>query len=163
MSRRYNDYRQVHVWIEDMLYDNAKALVDAGVYRSMSELVRDGINMALDKNAGYEEERRQEVISKFGPTDMMETRIKIDGTIMRLRIYARWWHLGGNNQIESLTHDLHYPENTIPMLEEKYGTKIELFNMHQVIPDKDDDYMAGLKETYAYKVEHGLIPPGAED
>lgn len=160
---RHKDSRQLHIWVDGYIYDACVELVNTKVYRSISELVRDGIDMAIDKASGYIDARNKEIVERYGEHELMETRIKIDGTLMRMRIYARWWHMHADTMLIPLIEDLHIPQ-ALSIIEEKYGTKIELYSMHEPVVDYGDEY----KETYAYKVEHGLIddinyPPAGED
>jgi Arc/MetJ-type ribon-helix-helix transcriptional regulator len=54
---RHKDSRKVQVWVPEWLYDQCKELVGiVGGYNSLSELMRDGMEMALDKNIGVVEQ-----------------------------------------------------------------------------------------------------------
>lgn len=155
----YRDTKQVHIWIDRTLYDMCKDLVDNGlVYKSMSELVRDGMQMAYDMHSGYNNVLYAEIDSKYSPDQMTETRCKIDGTLMRLRVNARWMAKHGTNNLVSLIDDLHDPMLSLTTIGNRYGTKIELYNMHERAPDDPvgSDIGEGYKDTYAYKLEHGL-------
>lgn len=152
----YHKTKKLQVWVERQLYDMCKELVDNGlVYKSMSELVRDGMQMAFDKNSGYMDTLREEVFSKYREDDMAETRCRIDGTLMRLRVSARWLKLEATNNLGALVEDLHDPTLSTEAIGKKYGTRIELYNMHQTLPT-DSDYGDAYKQTNAYKIEHGL-------
>lgn len=162
MSKNPGKYtKKTQVWMEEHIYEICVGLVEMGLYRSLAELMRDGMNMVIEKSSGYEEARQEEAASMFSPDAMVQTKIKIDGTLMRMRVNARWWHLYAANQLKNLIDDLHIPQ-PLSAIEEKYGTRIELYNMHEAIVTDEDAY----KETHAYKQEHGLLdnpPPVAED
>lgn len=144
---------KVQVWFDRVLYDQAKELIETGAYLSMAELVRDGAQMAIDKNSGYLDTVNEEIVSKYREDELMATRIKIDGTLIGIKLNARWFAKYGAYKLIPLIDDLAIP-GPISAIEEKYGTTIELYDLNQPEDGVVDD---GYKETHAYKYEHGLL------
>lgn len=133
MPSKRTTQRQAHIWIDADVFEKCRRLVAFGVYSSLSELLRDGINEVLLKNAGYEDIIKDEANSRFHEFQMTETRINIDGALMRLRVYARWWHINAKTQLDDLIKELHVP-GPIEDIEKKFGTKIELYRMDDNAP-----------------------------
>jgi len=161
--------KQIHVWISEELYDQARELVDMGdLFVSMAELIRRGMQHVVDEYSGYSEMVREEIAAKHGPNDMGAWLYT--GTCY-VRVNARWQARYGPTKIGYMIDDIN--DNPMPHteLEAKYGTTIEIVDKavfdsmystssaRRTTPSStmsttfDDAY----KDTWAYKQEHGLL------
>lgn len=159
---------KIQVWVPHELYDLCKELVDYGeMFDSMSDLVRRGMQYMADEHSGYAEMVREEIANKYGPSDMGGWIYT--GTCY-VRVNARWMARYGNDKMGYMIEDIN--DNPMPhaALEDKYGTDIEIVDTAQwnILYGKGNrtkpsstsgsgSWEDSVKETWAYKQEHGLL------